>query len=168
MGRSNKTSKNEDDKEKEKAEESIELNDDAFAEREKVAGKVFLEDVLPKLPTLANGMRLLGVNEYSQLIDCNEVFKLRVFRPDFPIETSDVFEDNCSIRLTNHSRLITDDLQVAKFKLEVAVFRVGLADDEALGITATERLYEAEDLANMTFGAFMERKTKGKNRIKTS
>ena len=168
LGRLNKTSKDEENKNegagKDGEEESEDSNDDAFTDNKKQAGKVFLEEVLPKLPTLANGMRLLGVNEYSELIDSNEVFKLRVFRPDYPIETSDVFEDNCSIRLTNHSRLITDDLQVAKFKLEVAVFRVGLAENDALGPNALERLYEAEDLANLTFAAFMERKTKGKNR----
>ena len=124
-------------------------------------GRGFVNDILPKLPKLANGMILMGTNEYSPLIICEEVFKLRVFQPDRPIETSEILEDDCTIRLTNQARLITDDLQLAKFKLEIAVIKTGVVDDDAAGINAVKGLYEAEDMANLTFAAFIESKLKG-------
>ena len=131
-------------------------------------GRGFINDVLPKLPKLANGMRLLGCNEHSQLIDCGEIFKMRAFLPHQPLQTSETWEDNCTIRLTNNSRLISDEHQIAKVKLEVAVIKTGLADEDAVGIDAVDRLYEVEDIANITLSAFMEQKVKGKQKLKTS
>ena len=124
-------------------------------------GRGFVNDILPKLPKLANGMRLLGINEMSPLIDCKEVFKLRVFQPDQPYETSEILEDDCTLRLTNLARLMTDENQLAKYKLEIAVIKPGTVDEDAAGKDAVKGLYEAEDVANMTFSMFIEHKLKG-------
>ena len=123
-------------------------------------GRKFNNEILPKLPKLPNGMTLLGINEQSPLIDCNEIYKLRVFRPDTPLAYSEVFEDNCTIRFTNLSRLLNDDLSISKFKLETAVFRVGAMEEDQIGTKAIKGLYEAEDACNMTFRHLMDRKIK--------
>ena len=80
--------------------------------------KRFLTNILPSLPTLPNGMKLMGVNEQSPLIDSGEIFKLRVFRPDRPYKTSEVFDDGCALRYINYSRLVNDDIMVSKECLE--------------------------------------------------
>ena len=131
-------------------------------------GRGFVNDILPKLPKLANGMRLMGTNEMSPLIDCKEVFKLRVFQPVHPFETSEIWEDDCTLRLTNIARLITDELQVAKYKLEIAVFKPGTVEEDAAGDKAIKGLYEADDMANLTFSAFIEHKLKGKEDLEYS
>ena len=123
-------------------------------------GRKFNNEILPKLPKLPNGMTLLGINEQSPLIDCGEIYKLRVYRPDTPLVHSEVFEDNCTIRFTNLSRLLNDDLTITKFKLETAIFRVGAMEEDQTGTKAIKGLYEAEDVCNMTFRHFMDRKIK--------
>ena len=123
-------------------------------------GRKFNKEILPKLPKLPNGMILLGINEQSPLIDCDEIYKLRVYRPDTPLAHSEVFDDSCTIRFTNLSRLLNDDLSITKFKLETAVFRVGAMEDDQTGMKAINGLYEAEDVCNLTFRHFMDRKMK--------
>ena len=125
-------------------------------------GHAFLKDVLPRLPKLANGMILLGCNEQSPLASHGDLFKMRLFRPDYPINTSEVFEDGCILRFTNVARLLSDDAIVIKFKLEAATQKVGVIDKDMAGVNASPGLFEAEDLCNMTLRAFLERKVKGK------
>ena len=110
---------------------------------------------------LANGMILLGCNEQSPLASHGDLFKMRLFRPDFPINTSEVFEDGCVMRFTNVARLMSDDAIVIKFKLEAATQKVGVVDKDMAGLNATPGLFETEDLCNMTLRAFLERKIKG-------
>ena len=121
----------------------------------------FLNKILPKLPKLPNGMKLLGVNEQSPLVDSGELFKMRVFRPDEPIETSEIFDDGCAIRYTNYSKLINDVLIISKFKIESAIFKAGVMDEDQVGLKAIKYLYEAEDMANLTLRPFIEHKVKG-------
>ena len=123
-------------------------------------GNGFCKDILPKLPVLPNGMHLLGVDEQSPLIDCGELYKIRAFRPDTPLRQSEVFEDNCTIRYTNLSRLINDDLTISKFKVELATFRVGPVENDQVGNNAIKGTYEAEDACNLTVKQFIERKVK--------
>ena len=127
-------------------------------------GHAFLKDVLPRLPKLPNGMILLGCNEQSPLASHGDLFKMRMFRPDLPISTSEVYEDGTVLRFTNVARLMTDDAIVIKFKLEAATQKVGVVDKDMAGLNATVGLFEMEDLGNMTLRAFLERKVKGKNR----
>ena len=49
--------------------------------------------------------------------------------------------------------------------MEIAVIKPGVVEDDAAGDKAIKGLYEAEDMANMTFGAFLEQKTKGKKYV---
>ena len=128
--------------------------------------KNFLNKILPELPTLPNGMKLLGVNEQSPLIDSGELFKMRVFRPDKPISTSEVFDDGCAIRYTNYSKLVNDVLIISKFKIESAIFKAGIMDDDQVGLKAIKWLYEAEDIANLTLRPFIEHKVEGKRCFK--
>ena len=124
----------------------------------------FHEDILPRLPVLPNGMRLLGVNEHSPLIDSGELYKMRVFRPDHPFKTSEVFEDGCVLRYVNISRLITDEMLITKFKIESAIFKTGIMDHDQVGTKAIKGLAETEDMANLTYKPFVEGKVKGKLR----
>ena len=124
-------------------------------------GTPYLTEVLPKLPKLRNGMKILGVCEQSPLVDSGEVFKLRMFRPDKPIKTSEVFDDGAAIRFTNLSRLISDDFIISKFKVELATFKAGLADEDMIGLKAAQGVFEAEDFATLTVKPFVERKLKG-------
>ena len=124
-------------------------------------GTPFLTEVLPKLPKLRNGMKILGVWEQSPLVDSGEVFKLRIFRPDKPIQTSEVFDDGATIRFTNLARLISDDFTISKFKVELATFKAGLADEDMVGLKASQGIFEAEDFSTLTIKPFVERKLKG-------
>ena len=74
----------------------------------------FIREFLPQLPKFPNGMVLLAAHEQSPLLDCGEVYKARMCRPDVPIGSSEVFESNCTVRFTNHARLISDECQVMK------------------------------------------------------
>ena len=107
-------------------------------------------------------MKILGVCEQSPLVDSGEVFKIRMFRPDKPIRTSEVFEDGASIRFTNLARLISDDFIIAKFKVELATFKAGLADADMVGLKASQGVFEAEDFSTLTIKPFVERKIRGR------
>ena len=128
-------------------------------------GTPFLTEVLPKLPKLRNGMKILGVCERSPLVDSGEVFKLRMFRPDKPVRTSEVFDDGATIRFTNLSRLVSDDFIISKFKVELATFKVGLADDDMIGLKAAQGVFEADDFSTLTVKPFVERKLRGKSKL---
>ena len=120
-----------------------------------------MSEVLAKLPKQRNGMRLLGVNEQSPLVECGELFKLRMFRPDKPIITSEIFEDGTRARFTNLSRLTGDDFAISKFKIELVTFKVGIADQDTIGEKATKGVFEAEDICNLTIKPFLEKKLRG-------
>ena len=128
-------------------------------------GKPFMSEVLPKLPKLRNGMRLLGVNERSPLLNSGELFKMRLFRPERPLATSELFEDGTRMRLTNLSRMMNDDFVISKFKIEAVTHKSGLADSDMVGLKTTPGLFEAEDVGNLTMKPFMERKVKGKSSL---
>ena len=157
-----------DDSGKEEADDSTkELDDDSdFQIRAKNVfrkyGIAFIQDVLPKLPTMPNEMILLGCNERSPLHECGELFKMRVFRPDRPTKYSEIFEDGSVMRFTNIARLLNEDMMVFKFKLEAATLKVGVIDDDMTGVNATPGLLESDDVCNLTIRPFMERKIKGK------
>lgn len=134
-------------------------------EMERKAGNMenrFLSDVLPRLPKTRNGMRIMGVNEQSPLIDCGELYKLRIFRPDKPLATSEIFEDGTRVRFTNLSKIGSDDFTISKFKIEAVTFQAGLADEDMIGTEATKGVFEAEDACNLTMKPFIEKKVKGK------
>ena len=137
-------------------------NDDLVNESEGEKKKELYSDVLPKLPKLRNGMVVLGVHERSPLIDCGELFKCRIFRPDKPLRTSEVFEDGTAVRFTNLSRLLSDDFAITRFKIEMATYKVGLAESDMIGEKATPGVFEIEDFGNLTLKPFMERKVRGK------
>ena len=135
----------------------------SFAERVENAFEMgFVNDVLPKLPLLRNGMRLMGCQEPILLGDNGELFKLKAFRPDQPLATSEIFEDGAMMRFTNLSKLVNDDFIISKFKVELAVYKAGLVDEDMTGLKAIERVLEMEDVANLTIKPFLERKLKGK------
>ena len=121
-----------------------------------------LAEILPKLPKMRNGMVILGVHEQSPLVDCGELFKCRIFRPDKPLKTSEVFEDGTSVRFTNLTRLMSDDFTITRFKVELATYKVGVAESDMVGIRATPGIFEIEDFGNLTIRPFIERKTRGK------
>ena len=123
-------------------------------------GEPYMAEILPKLPKLRNGMVIMGVHEQSPLVSCGELFKCRIFRPDKPLRTSEVFEDGTTIRFTNLSRLMSDDFTVTRFKIEMATYKVGVAESDMIGTKATPGIFEIEDFGNLTLKPFMERKTK--------
>ena len=129
------------------------------------SGRKFMSEVLPKLPKLRNGMRLLCVHEQSPLVNTGELYKARIFRPDRPLTASEIFEDGSRVRFTNLSRMVNDDFVVARFKFEVVSFKAGVADNDMLGLKSTPGVFEAEDISNLTLKPFIERKIKGKTSI---
>ena len=154
-----------DDSEKDSMKDD-ESDDSDFQKRAKNVfksyGKAFIEDVLPKLPTMPNEMILLGCHERSPLHECGELFKMRVFRPDRPIKWSEAFDDGTVMRFTNIARLMNDDMMVFRFKIEAAALKVGVIEQDMTGLRATPGLLELEDVCNLTIRPFMERKVKGK------
>ena len=125
-----------------------------------------MSEVLPKLPKLRNGMRLMGVHEQSPLLGSGELFKIRIHRPDKPLIHSEVHEDGTRLRFTNLSKMVCDDFIISKFKLETVLFKVGIADQDTTGHNATKGVFEAEDMCNLTARPFLERKMKGKMKNK--
>ena len=125
------------------------------------SGKMFMSEVLPKVPKLRNGMRLLGVHEQSPLLNTGELYKFRIFRPDRPLATSEIFEDGSRVRFTNLSRMVNDDFVIVKFKFEAVSLKTGLADSDTIGLKTIEGLFEAEDICNLTLKPFIEKKIKG-------
>ena len=77
----------------------------------------FIMEVLPKLPRLPNGMVLLAAHEQSPLINCGEIYKMRLCRPDIPLSYSELFDDCCTVRFTNNARLISDECQIIKDRI---------------------------------------------------
>ena len=141
---------------------------DEVLEQEEITQKVspFISEVLPKLPKLRNGMRLLCVHEQSPLINTGELYKARIFRPDRPLASSEIFEDGSRVRFTNLSRMINDDFVIARFKFELVSFKTGLADSDMVGLKTVDGIFEAEDIGNLTLKPFIERKIKGKTSLK--
>ena len=88
---------------------------DAFNEK-------FVAEILPKLPRLPNGMVLLAAHEQSPLVDCGEIYKMRLCRPDVPLGYSELFDDCCTVRFTNNARLISDECQIIKDRMHSQVF----------------------------------------------
>ena len=121
----------------------------------------FLSDVLPKLPEMANGIKLLGVAETNPLIKSEEIYKLRYVRPDKPIGHSEIWEDSTTLRLTVFGKLISDELQLTFCRFESAGYIPGIQDDDAVGTDATKGVLDAHDVGNMTVKPFLHRKTSG-------
>ena len=144
-----------------KRKESDDLNE-TKNEKPEMPKSRFMSEVLPKLPRIRNGMRLLGIHEQSPLIDSGELYKMRVFRPDKPIASSEVFEDGTRMRFTNLSKIVSDDFIISRFKIEMVTCKVGLADSDTLGTNAVKGVFEAEDACNLTMKPFLEKKMKGK------
>ena len=168
----NKTERTDTDEkpvENEGKEEKEESDDFDYNERARKIleekGIPFASEVLPKLPKNRNGMFLLGVNEQSPLAGCGELYKMRIFRPERPLASSEIYEDGTCIRFTNISRLCSDDFAILKFKIELATYKAGVADEDMVGVEPTLGLFEAEDIGNLTLQPFVEKKVKGKNKL---
>ena len=121
----------------------------------------FLSDILPKLPSMSNGIKLLGVAETNPLIKTEEVYKLRYVRPDKPIGHSEIWEDSTTLRLTVFGKLISDELQLTYCRFESAGYIPGIQDDDAVGTGATKGVLDLHDVGNLTVKPFLHRKTSG-------
>ena len=137
--------------------------DDSEVDLSRLPKSKFLYEFLPKLPVMANGIKLLGVAETNPLLDCGEVYKIRYARPDKPIGHSELFEDCTTIRLTVFGKLISDDLQMTFCRLESASFLPGIQEEDAIGVEATKNVLELHDACNLTVKPFIRRKTSGKD-----
>ena len=122
----------------------------------------FLTDVLPKLPTMSNGIKLLGVAETNPLIQCEDVYKLRYVRPDRPIGSSEIWEDRTTLRMSVFGKLASDELQLINCRFEAACFIPGIQEQDAIGTQATKGVLELHDTANLTAKPFLQRKASGK------
>ena len=122
----------------------------------------FLSDILPKLPVMSNGIKLLGVSENNPLIKTEEIYKMRFVRPDKPIGHSEIWEDSTTLRLTVFGKLISDEVQLTFCRFESAGYIPGIQDDDAVGVNATKGVLEAHDIGNLTVKPFLHRKTSGK------
>ena len=121
----------------------------------------FLTDVLPKLPTICNGIKLLGVAETNPLIRCEDVYKLRYVRPDRPIGSSEIWEDRTTLRMTVFGKLVSDELKMTNCRFETACFIPGIQDKDAIGTQAAKGVLELHDIANLTAKPFLQRKASG-------
>ena len=124
----------------------------------------FLTDVLPKLPTMSNGIKLLGVAETNPLIRCEDVYKLRYLRPDRPIGSSEIWEDRTTLRMTVFGKLVSDELQMTNCRFETACYIPGIQEKDAIGTEAVKGVLESHDIANLTAKPFLQRKASGKRR----
>ena len=129
----------------------------------KVLGAKEMLELLPKLPTTANGMKLLGVPELNPLYKSGEVYKLRLCRPDFPIGFSETWDDRTTLRMTNYAKLVSEDVQMTNFRIEIASLVPGIQDDDIVGIKGMTELYEATDVCTLTMKPFIQRKVSGKS-----
>ena len=127
----------------------------------KVLGAKEMLELLPKLPTTANGMKLLGVPELNPLHRSGEVYKLRLCRPDFPIGFSETWDDRTTLRMTNYAKLVSEDVQMTNFRIEIASLAPGIQDDDIVGIRGAAELFEATDVCTLTMKPFVQRKVTG-------
>ena len=121
----------------------------------------FLYEVLPKLPVMSNGIKLLGVAETNPLIKSEDVYKLRYVRPDRPIGHSELWEDCTTLRLIVFGKLISDDTLLTFCRFESACFMPGVQDEDAIGLNAVKDVFELHDVGNLTIKPFIRRKTSG-------
>ena len=122
----------------------------------------FLSDVLPRLPEMSNGIKLLGVAETNPLVRCEDVYKLRYVRPDKPIGHSEIWEDCTTLRLTIFGKLVSDELQLTLCRLETAGFIPGIQEKDAVGTEAIKGVLELHDAGNLTVKPFLQRKASGR------
>ena len=120
-----------------------------------------LAELLPKLPSMANGMVLLGVPELNPLHRSGEVYKMRIARPDFPLGYSEAWDDRTTLRMTNFSKLVSEEVQMSSFRIEVASLAPGIRDDDMVGTQGIKGLYRATDVCTLTLGPFVQRKITG-------
>lgn len=149
-------------KEKETEQAKSPKTDDSQIDLSRLPKSKFLYEVLPKLPSMSNGIKLLGVAETNPLIQCEDVYKIRYARPDKPIGHSELWEDCTTLRLTVFGKLISDDLQLTFCRLETASFIPGIQEKDAIGINAVKNVLELHDVSNLTVKPFIQRKTTGK------
>ena len=136
--------------------------DDSQIDLSRLPKSKFLYEVLPKLPVMANGIKLLGVAETNPLIQCEDVYKIRYARPDKPIGHSELWEDRTTLRLVVFGKLVSDDLQLTFCRLESASFIPGIQEKDAIGTKALKNVFELHDVSNLTIKPFIQRKTSGK------
>ena len=130
-------------------------------------GNEKLAELLPKLPSMANGMVLMGVPELNPLHKSGEVYKMRIARPDFPLGYSEAWDDRTTLRMTNFSKLVSEEVQMSSFRIEIASLAPGVKDDDMVGTQGIKGLYRATDVCTLTLGPFVQRKITGKNRSLT-
>ena len=136
----------------------------SFTNDSRLPKSEFLSDVLPKLPEMANGIKLLGVAETNPLIRCEDVYKLRYVRPDKPIGHSEIWEDCTTLRLTIFGKLVSDELQLTLCRFESAGYIPGTQEEDAVGTKAIKGVFELHDAVNLTVKPFLHRKASGKTR----
>ena len=125
-------------------------------------------ELLPKVPSLASGMKLLGVPELNPLHKSGEVYKLRLCRPDFPIGFSEAWDDRTTLRMTNFAKLISEDVQMTNFRVEIASLVPGIQDEDVVGTRGMTELFEATAVCTLTMKPFIQRKVTGKLKWKAS
>ena len=125
------------------------------------ASHKFLHEVLPKVPSMANGMKILGVPEISTLTKTGEVYKMRIAHPNRPIGMSEVWDDRMTLRMTTFAKLISDELQLMNFRIEMACLVPGAVEKDVIGTKAVKGLYEASDAGKLTIKPFLQRKITG-------
>ena len=137
------------------------MNDSQFKEAVVMAGNKFIHEILPKVPTMANGMKILGAAETSPLTKTGEVYKLRIAHPNRPIGMSEVWDDRTTLRMTTFAKLISDELHLLNFKIEVACMVPGALEKDVTGNNAIKGLYEVSDTNKLTIKPFIQRKISG-------
>ena len=125
------------------------------------AGEHFIYEVLPKVTTMSNGMKLLGLEETNPLTKGGDIYKIRTAHPDQPIGYSEVWADKTTIRLTQFSKLLSDEIHLSSFRIEVACFAPGCQDEDVVGVNGIKGLYAATDTCTLTLIPFIKRKISG-------
>ena len=138
----------------------VEIIDDSdLDEKVNEIGRKFATEVLPRVHTMANGMKLLGVEDTDPFAKQGDVYKLRIARPDMPIGYSEVWEDRTTIRLNSFSKLVSEETMVTNFRVELATLIPGIQDADVVGLKATRGLFEMTDTSMLTLKPFIQRKT---------
>ena len=120
-----------------KREDSVD-DEITFKSRAKQIQDDFVKEVLPKVHTMANGMKLLGVENTNPLAKQGDVYKLHIARPDAPIGYSEAWEDRTTIRLNSYAKLISEETLITNFRVELATLIPGIQDDDVVGLKATK------------------------------
>ena len=88
---------------------------------------------------------------------------MQIAHPNRPIGMSEVWDDRTTLRMTTFAKLISDEVHLLNFNIEVACMVPGALEKDVTGTKAIKGLYEVSDTSKLTIKPFIQRKISGNN-----